>query len=94
MPGIQPTAENAAKINAPVDDVLQINQKIDNNSERVKQLRQHFNALEQKGEYQLNQKQSDYIKRFKTKNPSYENVPDVILYSKIILADPKRQEEL
>lgn len=91
MPQVNP--DIAQKVNAPVNDSLKINEKIDNNSQRVKDLRQHFESLKQKGEYELNEKQSDYIKRFKTKNPDYKNVPDVILYSKIILADPKRMDE-
>lgn len=86
--------ERAKQINAPVtEDPLQINAKIDNESERTRNLREHFEYLKEKGMYKLNSKQTDYITRFKAKNPAYKNVPDTILYSKIILADPKREEE-
>lgn len=40
----------------------------------------------------MNDKQSDYIKKFKQKYPDYSSVPDVSLYSKIILAEPKAMQ--
>lgn len=85
--------EVAQKVNAPVKDTLSFRTKIVEDSPRVQQLRQHFRTLEQKGEFQLNDKQTEYIRKFKAKYPDYANVPDVSLYSKIILAEPKAQEQ-
>jgi hypothetical protein len=89
----QVNKEIAQKINAPVNDALSFKTKIDETAPRVQQLRQHFRTLEQKWEFQLNDKQTEYIRKFKAKYPDYANVPDVSLYSKIILAEPKAMEQ-
>lgn len=91
IPQIDP--ERIKKINAPVRDVAGLNKRINPEDQRVKELRQHFDYLKQNNELQLNQEQTDYTRRFKAKYPDYENVPDVILYGKVMLADPKVQEK-
>lgn len=72
---------------------MKLNQRIDSNSERTKQLREHFDYLKNNNELFLNDKQTDYIKRFKIKYPDYQNVPDAILYGKVILTDPKTMDK-
>lgn len=42
---------------------------------------------------ELDDRQKDYIKRFKAKYPDYANVPDINLYVKNIQADPKIMEK-
>ncbi len=74
------TPENARKPNAPVKDTLNFSKRIKNDDSRVIQLRQHFDYLKQNNELFLNDKQTDYIKRFKEKYPDYSSVPDTILY--------------
>lgn len=91
MPSVN--KEVAKKQNAPVKDTLWLAKKIKEGDERVKQLREHFDYLKNNNELFLNDKQTDYIKRFKEKYPDYSNAPDAILYWKILLADPKVQEK-
>lgn len=93
LPGVSFSPERAKTINAPVKDTLKINERIDNESERTKLLRQHFDYLQEKGELMLNNKQSEYIKRVKQQYPDYKTVPDAILYGKMILADEKLMEK-
>jgi hypothetical protein len=49
--------------------------------------------LKDKGELMLNDKQSDYIKKWKSKNPEYKSIPDTTLYAKIITKFPDAQEK-
>lgn len=93
MPPVTFSADVAKTINAPVKDTFWFSQKIDYTSPRVISLKRHFDYLQERGELALNDKQSDYIKRFKTKFPSYETMSDPILYGKVILENPKTMEK-
>lgn len=91
-PSVGFSAERAKIINAPVKDTNAI-LKTDKADPHVQQLQQHFDFLKQKGRLELNQKQSEYIKRYKTKFPDYANVPDVNLYAKIIQKHPEAMDK-
>jgi hypothetical protein len=95
LPAVWFSADRAKQINTAmqsVPDSLWI-LSVDLNDERVKQLKEHFKYLQDKGELMLNDKQSDYIKKWKAKNPEYKSIPDTTLYAKIITKFPAAQEK-
>lgn len=74
--------ERAAQINTPINvkDSLGFSQKINDEDERTVQYRGYFDYLKRNSKLILNDKQSEYIKRFKAKYPDYASVPDATLY--------------
>lgn len=96
LPAVTFSPERAAATNAAiksVQDTQNLAGRIKADDPRVLEMRKYFNFLQDKGMLQLDWAQSNYIKRFKTKFPEYQAVPDVILYGKVILADPKTEEK-
>lgn len=90
MPKVDPTI--ASKVNAPIEDVKWILQ-VDKADPRIQKLEQHFKTLKQKGQLQLNQKQTEYVQRYKKNLPQYANVPDALLFWRIIMKYPEAQEK-
>ena len=90
MPKVDP--EIAKRVNAPVEDVKWILQ-VDKTDPRIQKLEQHFKTLKQKGQLQLNQKQTEYVQRYKKNLPQYANVPDALLFWRIIMKYPEAQEK-
>ncbi len=90
MPKVDPVI--AARVNAPIEDVKWILQ-VDKADPRIQKLEQHFKTLKQKGGLQLNQKQTEYVQRYKKNLPQYANVPDALLFGRIIMKYPEAQEK-
>lgn len=66
---------------------------MDKTDPRIQKLEQHFKTLKQKGGLQLNQKQTEYVQRYKKNLPQYANVPDALLFGRIIMKYPEAQEK-